>query len=209
MGSQEGVLVGLNLSRQTKVRKLYLVILREENVCRFEITMDDILAVKCDHSISYLLEKLLSFEFGEGTPRLQIVLEVATLANLKDEVVGVFGLLVAVELDDVPVLHSVQHGDLLAEELLHVMLSDLSHVNLFHSHGNLFELWSWTALVDTICLQRSSVYLSCHARPKLLIHKDLQVVDLFFVGLIIVCTVVLGLCQRCRVIDHSYSVFSL
>ena len=63
MGSQEGVLVGLDLSRQTKVRKLYLVILREENVCRFEITMDDILAVKCDHSISYLLEKLLSFEF--------------------------------------------------------------------------------------------------------------------------------------------------
>ena len=96
--------------------------------------MDYIFAVECNHSISYLLKKLLRFEFREGTPCFQVVLEVAALTNLKDEVVRVFCPLVAIELDDVPVLDSIQHGDLLAEELLHIMLSDLSNINLLHSH---------------------------------------------------------------------------
>ena len=114
--------------------------------------MDYIFAVECNHSISYLLKKLLRFEFREGTPCFQVVLEVAALTNLKDEVVRVFCPLVAIELDDVPMLDSVQHGDLLAEELLHIMLSDLSNINLLHSHWYLFKFRSWTALIDAVCL---------------------------------------------------------
>ena len=152
MGSQKCVFVGLYLSSKTKVRKLNLIILRKEDVGRFEIPMDNIFAVECNHSISYLLKKLLRFKFRKCTPCFQVILEVTALANLKDEVVRIFRPLVAIELDDVPVLDSVQHGDLLAEELLHIMLSNLSYINLLHSHWYLFKFRSWTALIDAVSL---------------------------------------------------------
>ena len=69
---QQGVLAFISLERASKseVCKLDLLVFCEQDVCRFQIAMDDIFAIKCDHGVSNLLEELLGFKFRECTPQL-------------------------------------------------------------------------------------------------------------------------------------------
>ena len=59
---------------------------------------------------------------------LEICLKISPLTQLEDEVVGVFGSLIAKEFDNISMLDTIKDCELLIQKLLHVLLFD--HVQL-------------------------------------------------------------------------------
>eukprot|EP00353_Schmidingerella_taraikaensis_P007723 CAMPEP_0185573716 /NCGR_PEP_ID=MMETSP0434-20130131/5357_1 /TAXON_ID=626734 ORGANISM="Favella taraikaensis, Strain Fe Narragansett Bay" /NCGR_SAMPLE_ID=MMETSP0434 /ASSEMBLY_ACC=CAM_ASM_000379 /LENGTH=135 /DNA_ID=CAMNT_0028190037 /DNA_START=1843 /DNA_END=2250 /DNA_ORIENTATION=- len=134
--------------------------------------MHHFFAIERDHGISNLLEELLRFKFRECAPLPEVVLEVAALAQLKDEVKGVLGALEAQELDDVAVAHPIEHCELLIEKLLHVLL-------LHHPYLDYFDCHRFFLALTRFFLVTTFVYLTCHPLAQPLIQVHFETADLF------------------------------
>ena len=63
-------------------------------------------------------------------------LEISPLTQFEDEVVGVFGSLIAKEFDNISVLDTVKDCELLIQKLLHVLLFNHVQLDDFNRYWN-------------------------------------------------------------------------
>ena len=77
---------------------------------------------------------------------------------------------------------SIEHGKLLIQEFLHVLLLDHVQLNNFDSDSNLdrsllLSFLSW--LFETTCVEGAFVDLRCHALAQTLVQENLDFADFF------------------------------
>ena len=77
---------------------------------------------------------------------------------------------------------SIEHGKLLIQEFLHVLLFDHVQLNNFDSYCNLdgsllFSFLGW--ILETTCVEGAFVDLRCHALAQSLVQEHLDFADFF------------------------------